>query len=167
MKRQSMPSMKEGGVNVTPLIDVVMVLIVFFMLVAKIGVSRGSDPDIRLPSTILGKRMESLSNTLTLNVHWNKNGDDPLVNALVDGKNRSMDLNRRTHAGADDELARVLKAFHAQFKEKATVIIRGDSEMPYTQLETVLLDCANAGISTVSYETKQGSDPMLKVASAR
>ena len=38
MKKHIMPEMKEGGVNVTPLIDIVMCLIIFFMLVAKIGV---------------------------------------------------------------------------------------------------------------------------------
>ena len=60
MKKHLMPEMKEGGVNVTPLIDIVMCLIIFFMLVAKIGVSRGdlnlrnesvtvrSDSDIRI-----------------------------------------------------------------------------------------------------------------------
>ena len=41
MKKHSMPEMKEGGVNVTPLIDIVMCLIIFFMLVAKIGVTKG------------------------------------------------------------------------------------------------------------------------------
>jgi len=45
-----MPDMKEGGVNVTPLIDIVMCLIIFFMLVAKIGVTRGVDAHINLPT---------------------------------------------------------------------------------------------------------------------
>jgi len=56
MKRRRMPDMHESGVNVTPLIDIVMVLIVFFMLVAKIGVSRGEDADIPLPSAISASR---------------------------------------------------------------------------------------------------------------
>ena len=43
MKKRRMPDMKEGGVNVTPLIDIVMCLIIFFMLVAKIGVTSGAD----------------------------------------------------------------------------------------------------------------------------
>ena len=42
MKKHHMPEMKEGGVNVTPLIDIVMCLIIFYMLVAHIGVDTGT-----------------------------------------------------------------------------------------------------------------------------
>ena len=66
-KRHSMPEMKEGGVNVTPLIDVVMCLIIFFMLVAKIGVNKGG-PKMDLPETIIGVKLEKLLGTLIINV---------------------------------------------------------------------------------------------------
>ncbi len=66
-KKHSMPEMKEGSVNVTPLIDVVMCLIIFFMLVAKIGVSTGA-AKMELPETILGKKIEDLGDTLMINV---------------------------------------------------------------------------------------------------
>lgn len=158
MKRRRMPDMKEGGVNVTPLIDIVMVLIVFFMLVAKIGVSRGEDQDIPLPSTILGKSLDSMSNTLTLNVHWNRNGDEPLLNALVDNRKPTLHVTRQYAAGQDEELARVLSAFHKKFEDKANLIIRADKDLPYRQLEPVLLACAEAGIGNVSYETRQGME---------
>src|SRR3954464_3902492 len=68
MKKHKMPEMKEGGVNVTPLIDIVMCLIIFFMLVAKIGVTSGADPHIKPPSTLLGAKIEDMGNTFTLNV---------------------------------------------------------------------------------------------------
>ena len=66
MRRHSMPEIKESGVNVTPLIDIVMCLIIFFMLVAKIGVSRGEDKDIQLPSTIIGTKSIATSATATV-----------------------------------------------------------------------------------------------------
>src|SRR3954468_24507226 len=66
-KKHSMPEMKEGGVNVTPLIDVVMCLIIFFMLVAKIGVSTGAKP-MALPETIIGKKLDQIPDTVILNV---------------------------------------------------------------------------------------------------
>ena len=68
MKKHVMPEMKEGGVNVTPLIDIVMCLIIFFMLVAKIGVSTGSTP-MDLPTTIVGKKIEQLGDNVILNVY--------------------------------------------------------------------------------------------------
>src|SRR5947209_3030392 len=112
MKRHHMPDMKEGGVNVTPLIDIVMVLIIFFMLVAKIGVSRGEDESVPLPSAILGVSLDSLSNTLTLNIHYNRSGDEPLVNALVNGAQREIHVQKKYASGTDLELERVLDEFH-------------------------------------------------------
>jgi len=155
MKRHTMPHMQEGGVNVTPLIDIVMVLIVFFMLVAKIGVTRGEDTDIPLPAAILGKSLKSMSNTLTLNVHWNKNGDEPVLDALIDGKKRELHLTRQYAGGKDEELARVLKAWRDAQQDKANLIIRADQDMPYRQLELVLLAAAQAEIGNISYEAKQ------------
>ena len=162
MKRHRMPDMKEGTVNVTPLIDIVMVLIVFFMLVAKIGVTRGVDEDIPLPAAVFGVRsMDSLSNTLTLNVHANNSGDEPIINTLVNGQKRTVHLIKQYSSGSDEELERVLQAFQKQFADKATIIIRADQDMPYRQVEPVLLACASAGIGNVSYETVAGVDSAL------
>ena len=159
MKKHHMPDMKEGGVNVTPLIDIVMVLIIFFMLVAKIGVTRGEDENIPLPASILGKSLESLSNTLTLNVHWNKSGDEPLVNALVDQQKKELHISKSYASGSDAELERVLKEFNKTHPGTANIIIRADRDLPYRQLELVLIACGGAGIGNVSYETKPGNDP--------
>jgi len=166
MRRRQMPDMKEGVLNVTPLIDIVMVMIIFFMLVAKIGVTRGIDETIALPSALLGKSLDSLSNTLTLNVH-KTNQDEPQVNALVDNEERQLHITRQYAAGKDEELERVLKAFRQQFKDKANVIIRADRDLPYRQLELVLLSVANAGIGNVSYETRQGDAEATITASAQ
>jgi biopolymer transport protein ExbD len=73
-----MPEMKEGGVNVTPLIDVVMCLIVFFMLVAKIGVKTGATK-LDLPETLLGKKIDELGDNVILNV------TDPNIDRESDG----------------------------------------------------------------------------------
>src|SRR6187455_3217371 len=90
MKKHSMPEMKEGGVNVTPLIDIVMCLIIFFMLVAKIGIDTGADSKIAIPASILGTDIKDLGNTLTLNVQAGA-AQQPLVTALVpDPANRSV-----------------------------------------------------------------------------
>lgn len=156
MKKRHMPGMHEGGVNVTPLIDVVMVLIVFFMLVAKIGVTRGEDSEIPLPSAILGKTMESMAGTLTLNVHWNRNGDEPSLDAMVGDSKRELHVSKQYSAGADQELARVLTDWRKAQGDKANLIIRADQDMPYRQLELVLLAAAQAEVANVSYETRQG-----------
>jgi biopolymer transport protein ExbD len=78
VKKHSMPEMKEGGVNVTPLIDVVMCLIVFFMLVAKIGVKTGATK-LDLPETQIGKKIDELGDNIILNV------TDPNIDREADG----------------------------------------------------------------------------------
>ena len=77
-----MPESHSTHPNVTPLIDVVMCLIIFFMLVAKIGVNTGADPSITIPVTQLGSELKDLGNTLMLNVR--EVADEPFVTALVD-----------------------------------------------------------------------------------
>ena len=155
MRKHTMPEMKEGGVNVTPLIDIVMCLIIFFMLVAKIGVTRGEDKDIALPSTIMGKKIEDLGNTLTLNIHPT-NVDEPLVTGLVDGKIREIKITDRVGGKLDQPLARVLEEFKKTHPTEARIIVRGDKDLLYKQLEQVLIAIANAGISDTAYETKEG-----------
>src|SRR5215207_5498515 len=82
MKMHRMPDIKEGGVNVTPLIDVVMCLIIFYMLIAKIGVDTGADPNINIPASLQGVNIQDMGNTLTLNVQAGPL-DAPMVTALV------------------------------------------------------------------------------------
>jgi len=138
-KKHSMPEMKEGGVNVTPLIDVVMCLIIFFMLVAKIGVSTGA-AKMELPQTIIGTKIENLGDTLVVNVmndpqtlifdpttgqpKKNERGQvlhrrlgDPyeevLVTAMIDqftGRGEAKEIQLRGAAGNDFPFRRVLEA---------------------------------------------------------
>ena len=83
MRRRHMPQAHATHPNVTPLIDVVMCLIIFFMLVAKIGVSTGAEASIDIPASILGQDLKDPGNALTLNVRAGP-GDAPMVTALVD-----------------------------------------------------------------------------------
>ena len=158
MRTRRMPEMKEGGVNVTPLIDIVMCLIIFFMLVAKIGVSTGADATIEPPETILGVAIKDLGNTLTLNV---RGGDarleEPIVTALIekgDRQPKEIKIFERRGATADKPLERVLTAFQKN-NENAKVIILGEKDLQYHLLEQVLISCANAKITNVNFQTKQ------------
>src|SRR6266576_1506756 len=89
--RRGMPEIKEGNVNVTPLIDIVMCLIIFFMLVAKIGVDTGADRRITIPASLQGLEIKDMGNTLTLNVQPGV-GELPMVTALVEGVQQDVKL---------------------------------------------------------------------------
>jgi len=151
-----MPEMKEGGVNVTPLIDIVMVLIIFFMLVAKIGVTTGADTSIDPPETILGVSLKDLGNTLTLNVRGGPRLEEPIVTALTektDREPREIKIIDRRGTAVDKPLERSLTAFR-ESNPNAKLIILGEKDLQYHLLEQVLISAANAKITNVNFQTK-------------
>jgi len=150
MKKHKMPDMKEGGVNVTPLIDIVMCLIIFFMLVAKIGVTRGVDTAIKLPDAD-GARIADMGQTLTLNMHHIDSGfKGPQVTALLNPGSRDVtDFNFEKNGEKSlPALLRIFKKTH----EKGSVILRGDQSLVFGELEKVLMAVAEAGITDTAYE---------------
>jgi biopolymer transport protein ExbD len=161
-----MPEMKEGGVNVTPLIDVVMCLIIFFMLVAKIGVAGFADPTIDTPASILGKELKDKASTLTLNVRGGQQGSDqPFVTALVEGGTGGLQEIKLLEPGTSRRpLLEVLKklrkgdpAHGVPENRNFAVIVHGDKDMAYRFLEPVLITCAEAGIQKLDFETKKAT----------
>ncbi len=166
MKKHSMPDMKEGGVNVTPLIDVVMCLIIFFILVAKIGVSTGIDNKVDAPTTYLGVKIDDLSNALALNV-YERQGNALALNLystgalepqiLVDLKGehqKEIRLQDHKDGKTVHPLREVLQDLKKERGEKFKVIINADKGMRYEQLQLVLQACAEAGVSSVNFATK-------------
>lgn len=151
MRRRHLPEAHATHPNVTPLIDVVMCLIIFFMLVAKIGVNTGADPKIRIPATIQGQEIKDMGNTLTLNVQSSPL-DEPLVTALVKGDVRELKVTDPT-TGLH-QLALELGHLR-EGNPDLKVIIRGDEGMDYRFLEPVLLACAEAKVKNVNFNTRQ------------
>src|SRR5437763_4182390 len=83
MLRRGIPESRSSHPNVTPLIDIVMCLIIFYMLVAKIGVNRGLDQKLQLPMSIQGIKLKDLGNTVTLNVSPGVSAEsEPVVTTL-------------------------------------------------------------------------------------
>lgn len=155
MRKHHMPEMKEAGVNVTPLIDVVMCLIIFFILVAKIGVSTGMDKKIDAPSTYLGVPITDLGNALALNLYPKAGADEPQI--LVDLKGeRQKELKLQDNKGGKlvHPLREVLEDLKKERGAKFKVIINADKGMRYAQLQLVLQACAEAGVSSVNFATK-------------
>jgi biopolymer transport protein ExbD len=165
MRPRRMPEIREGSVNVTPLIDIVMCLIIFFMLVAKIGVDTGSDRNIDIPSSFIGMDLKDMGNTLVLNVVNPPTGipdPQPIITAL--GKDGQMgNLKLHDQLGSKvvyplrDELTRLREgdpahgiSANADFK----VIIRGDKSLTYQFLAPILVECNLAHVNTYAFNTK-------------
>ena len=178
MTKHSMPQIKEGSVNVTPLIDVVMCLIIFFMLVAKIGISSGIDGSIRAPETYLGVKITDMGNVLALNLY--KTGA-PAPQIVVDLKGLPKQ-ELKIQDGNKFPLREVLKELKKERGELFKVVINGGkvvkprldangaaiigadgtpvtdtTDLDYEQVSLVLQECAMAGVSNINFATKRGT----------
>jgi biopolymer transport protein ExbD len=167
-RRGGMPRVHGSEVNVTPLIDVVMCLIIFFMLVAKIGVATGAKP-MDLPTSYLGKSIDDMGNTLTLNIL--PVGDmskikapveservpptEMQVTALVDGVDRDLPIKADLGGAAQFPLREVLMRMKGRYKDQFKVIIRADADLPFTLVEPVLIECTNAGAENIFFTTQK------------
>jgi len=161
-KKKGMPPAHGSEVNVTPLIDVIMCLIIFFMLVAKIGVNQGAK-EMDLAYTLLGKKIDDMGNTLILNVlplGTSVNKDAPVtdiqITALVDDVDKEIPI---TTPDGKFPLREVLLKMKARYKDEFKVIIRAEMNLPFTQVQRVLVECANAGASKLQFATKEGVEP--------
>ncbi len=160
MKRHTMPDMKEGNVNVTPLVDIVMCLIIFFMLVAKIGVDTGADASIRIPSSIMGIDIKDMGNTVTLNIgETPAHKDEPEVTLLHPRTGQKVAVGITATSPSGDvtrPLEELLTAWRQTLGPECKVIIRADQDLNYRLLEPVLITCAKAKVKDVNFATRRG-----------
>lgn len=155
--KHKMPSSHSSHPNVTPLIDIVMCLIIFYMLVAKIGVNRGEAKELNLPVSVLGIKLTDLGNTVTLNVMKPPAGDQPVVSTLNPSNGTIENIAvldvTRNDAGRFP-LENALKAWKKQNPE-FKVIIRADENLDYRFLEPVLLAAGTAQVKSVNFAAKK------------
>jgi biopolymer transport protein ExbD len=166
-KRKGMPHVHGSEVNVTPLIDVIMCLIIFFMLVAKIGVTKGNDAKVNLPYAYLGVKVSDMGNTFTLNVlplGQTENKDAPVteiqVTALVGNQAKDLPISAEIGGVMQYPLRETLRQAKALHKDQFKVIIRADGNLPFTQVQKVLIECANVGASSMLFAAQKGTEPV-------
>lgn len=168
MKRRPPPESHVSHPNVVPLIDVMLCIIVFYMLAARIGVDSGADQTIQLPVTALGTELEKIgTNNLIVNVR--EAGGEPQVTARVDGSiaggEGGVQLFNVGKAGnGRASLRDALRALRigrdgregtADDRPDLGVIVRGDGEMTYKTFMPVMLAIAEAGVRNVYHNTKK------------
>ncbi|MCA9302774.1 MAG: biopolymer transporter ExbD [Phycisphaerales bacterium] len=123
-----------GRVNVTPMIDVVMVLIIFYLLVGQLAIDRRTE--INPPSTATGIVETQDQDPITLGVH-------------TDG---SLTLN-----GEPIELARLEGEMRGQILRDPTlaVSVRADRAAPFGTVRPVLQAVRGAGVDQVELVTER------------
>jgi biopolymer transport protein ExbD len=142
-------------INVTPLIDVVMCLIIFFLIVGKLAANEKAR--IQLPTTSIGQVAErqdavtvsisrdldpagKVSSSITVDGQLAKDGPD-LIRLLTTRLEAQSRINARQTRG------------DAQPISRGKVTIRADKDIPYQAVEPVLTACSQLGINKVDYAT--------------
>lgn len=145
------------GVNATPLIDVVMCLIIFFLLVGKLASDRGAA--VRLPESITGSDERAASVVV---VTVSPLPGDPIAAGVPrPGESGwaaigvSVQADGATLADAK-ELEAVARSALAR-DAGVSVQLRADRDLPYAAIEPVLRSLGLAGIKSIRYATEKRS----------
>lgn len=130
-------SMSVGKVNVTPLIDVVMVLIIFFLIVGQMAAEQGAR--VKLPSSVAGRTESAAGDRIVISViaATDPRGT-PAATIMVD---RTVLTPRQLQ----DFLATKLATASA-----LNVIVRADRALDYALVQPTLDACRDAGVSSIN-----------------
>ena len=127
-------SVEEPSLNLTPMIDIVLLLVIFFMVGTQFTEAE-KQFDVDLPSVSAAQPLTGLP-------------DELIVNVLKDG---TMFLG--TQAVTIVELEEELQAAKQRYADQA-VLVRGDAEVPYQSIMDVLGLCHNLQITNVQLANK-------------
>lgn len=130
----------EANVQMTPMIDVVFLLVIFFLVSSHLARQEVQMP-LPLPTASSGERPgETATRRVTINVL----GDGRL---LLAGKPVEASQLRERLVAARDESGPEIE-----------VRIRGDRAVAYQHVEPILLACARAGIWNVAFAVYRPED---------
>jgi biopolymer transport protein ExbD len=129
-KRASPP---HPGIQLAPLVDVLLLLLIFFILTWN-AARNENELDVKIPKAASAKEK-----TATMG--------DVVVNVKADG---NVVVNRRTMSST--ELADMMRNLVQLYPDQA-VIIRGDEEGAYKHIVSVLNICSEAGVTNVAFAT--------------
>ena len=158
MARKGIEPMHDEHVNVTPLIDVVMCLIVFFLTVSKLV--KDEMVEMVIPRAQVGLEMEDQAGRLTINVVPPRDKDNnviPVDQRYMTAAKPAIKIQGQdaiTGDGWKDLVVRLRAEKKA--KPDLKVILRADENEQYDWIGPVLVACAQADIKDVNFATRMG-----------
>ena len=129
----------EVGFNMTPMIDVVFLLIIFFLVSSHLA-KQEAQMELPLPVADSGEESNDEATRLTLNV----TADGSMLLA-----GRSLDR---------DELKQRLEQARDEHGKDVEIRIRGDRNVPYSAVSPIMLSCARTGIWKVTFGVYRTED---------
>ena len=127
----------QSSINLTPMIDIVFLLIIFFMVGTKFSELNETERDIaiQVPTVTNAKALTSAPRKRVINVHQ----DGRIV---LDHKIVSL-----------EQLQNELASARQQYN-KLGVVIRGDESSQYGSVASVFATCQKAGVSDLNISVR-------------
>ena len=151
MRRRGLEPMHDEHVNVTPLIDVMMCLIIFFLLCGQLAKDESSG-QVRIPKADNGQEMPEQRGRLLINLLPREHQDDAATMPLNPDEQPEIWIRGKRVPLSD--LTAYLKK-EKQETPDVKVILRADEEVTYNWISPVLVSCAAADIRSVNFATKK------------
>ena len=128
----------QTSINLTPMIDIVFLLIIFFMVGTKFSELNETERDIaiQVPAVTDAQALTSAPRKRVINVY--QDGRIVLDQASV----------------TIDELHRELAAARQQYR-KLGVVVRGDADSRYQNIANVIATCRKADISDLNISVRE------------
>ncbi|HYY14183.1 MAG TPA: biopolymer transporter ExbD [Chthoniobacterales bacterium] len=133
MNLRSRAPIHHPGIQLAPLVDVLLLLLIFFLLTWN-AARNENELDVKVPKASAAKEKSAPIG-------------DVIVNVKADG---NVVVNRRSLSSA--ELADLLRSL-AKLNAEQAVVIRGDEAGAYKSIINVLNICTEAGITNVAFAT--------------
>jgi biopolymer transport protein ExbD len=121
------------GFNMTPMIDIVFLLIIFFILSSHFA-RQETQLELSLPAAASGQEA-AVDETRRVTVNVSPDGQLQLAGATVDAAELEQKIQYESQRGGGD----------------LEVRIRSDRQAPYHYVEPILLACARAGVWKVTF----------------
>jgi biopolymer transport protein ExbD len=132
----------SSKINVTPLIDVVMVLIVFYLIVGKLASDRAAA--VQLPGSGVGAASDSAGVVITVAAESSASAG---ASVFIDGVN--------VPAGGLVDALRAKLVPDAEGLVRTPVQVRADRRLVFSAVEPVIDACKKAGVTTLKLATQR------------
>ena len=131
----------RGGVgfNMTPMIDIVFLLIIFFLVSSHLA-RQETQMELDLPAAASGRRAADDDRTRRV-----------IVNVLAQPRSADGQLMVGGRVLQEDELQKVIEFERRRADGPLEIRIRSDRQVPYRRVEPIMIACAKAGVWNVSF----------------
>jgi len=130
----------RAEINITPLIDVLLVLIIVFMVVESMSRQKGLEAQIPQPARD-SSQSPPVDRTIVIQVEWNAKDNDTVLK-----------INQEVVSWNDLE-----PALHDIFKQRAerVAFVKGDDDVDFDYVAQVIDRAREAGVDRVGLLTKE------------